>query len=192
MSKEYPPGIRILERQNRSRRRLLGFYEIIGGVLGLGLMSLGASSWLFDYGFTITMLCIVVTLLYIFSIVCGVLLMRNKEIGLSLSLILQIIQVAGFYFSWYGFVFVSGWNVSVGMDFSNGLDLSVYSSISNFGLKFEGNGIASQVGGDSSPFQFYFNLIAVFFIYSILLIRRNIQKEVLMKSAHDIAEPPIA
>lgn len=189
MNKEYPLEIRRLETSNLTRRRALGLYEIAGGVLGIGLVSLGTSTF-FSLGLNVVMLFAVSLALYIFSILSGILLLRNKEAGFSCSLLLQALQAVGFYLNSFGLVFVSGVNISIGMDVTGALDFSIYANVSNFEVRFGGVGIISRLGAYEDFAQLYVNLIAIALIYYIFQLRKNIQKEILLKAAHDIAEKP--
>ena len=70
---------------------IIAAYEIIGGVIGLGIVSFLAASMLAEP--VIIVICLFFALLFILSIYAGVLLWRKDIRGIDLSIIAQIPQI---------------------------------------------------------------------------------------------------
>lgn len=98
--------------------KILSLYQTIGGIAGIGLtiwiIITTQMQYFGQYFFTI-----IAFLLYSFSIFCGIALLKNKNKGLRFSLINQIIQLVNFSILGYGFKYISGFYISVGINLSN-------------------------------------------------------------------------
>ncbi|HYF30044.1 MAG TPA: hypothetical protein VD993_02890 [Chitinophagaceae bacterium] len=180
MNTVYSPGIRKLQTSNTTRRRVLGFYQIVGGAIGLVMASLVLShlfstEYVRDYRL-ITIVSFVI-LLYIFSIACGTLLLMNKESAYSYSLAQQAAQVLSLDVGSFGFTYVSGVNLSVGIDVDGTAIMSFHVGISNFW---------ATIGGEAGLHKIMFNLVAIYLIYYIIELRKNIRKEMVLKNAEDL------
>lgn len=88
--------------------KYLGFYQLIGGIVGI------LNTIRFLPNFTqinggIFLLLLAIFLLYSFSVYCGYLLIKKRNIeGLNLSIYNQLIQIIGFGVFGYAFHFTAG------------------------------------------------------------------------------------
>ncbi|MGO4906684.1 hypothetical protein [Flavobacterium sp. W20_MBD1_R3] len=88
--------------------KYLGFYQLIGGIIGI------LNTIRFLPNFTqinggIFLLLLAIFLLYSFSVFCGYLLLKKRNIeGLNLSIYNQLIQIVGFGVLGYAFHFTAG------------------------------------------------------------------------------------
>jgi hypothetical protein len=88
--------------------KYLGFYQLIGGIIGI------LNTIRFLPNFTqinggIFLLLLAIFLLYSFSVYCGYLLIKKRNIeGLNLSMYNQLIQIIGFAVLGYAFHFTAG------------------------------------------------------------------------------------
>lgn len=177
MSSNYSAGIVKLETSNRTRRRALGIYQIFGGCIGLIWTMILLSQ---TYSDDLLLIIIMFILLFAFSITCGILLFMNHEKALSCSLVHQVIQLVSIYINGYGFVYASGFYLAMGIDLSEGGMFAVNAELSKLGFSMD---------DDNYPFRFMVNIGAAYLIYFIIELRRNMQKETVLKTAEDIATP---
>jgi hypothetical protein len=88
--------------------KYLGFYQLIGGIIGI------LNTIRFLPNFTqinggIFLIFLAIFLLYSFSVYCGYLLIKKRNIeGLNLSMYNQVIQIIGFAVLGYAFHFTAG------------------------------------------------------------------------------------
>lgn len=96
--------------------------------------------------------------LFLFSILCGRMLFRNPTRGLRLSLVNQVLQVLYFAFGSYGFQYVAGLRIGVGVDVLESWTFKFRLALSSFHFNF----------GTESGQQFIgLNLVALFLIFWI-------------------------
>lgn len=88
--------------------KYLGIYQIIGGVIGI----LNSIRFIPNFGQVnggVFLIFAAIFLLYVFSICCGYLLLKKRNnIGITLSVYNQFIQVVGFGVLGYAFHFAAG------------------------------------------------------------------------------------
>jgi hypothetical protein len=98
--------------------KILSIYQIIGGVVGIGLtfwlISITKNQSILQYLFILFAI-----VLNLFSIYCGKVLFRNKIKGLKMSLINQMSQLVNFSIYGYGFKYIAGFYISAGINLSN-------------------------------------------------------------------------
>lgn len=137
---------------------MLALYQLLGGILGIAftvfVMLRGE--------LVITQQVLRGTLmaagLYMFSILCGSLLFRNPQRGLTLSLMNQVLQVVYFAFGSYAFQYVAGLRVGVGFDMVGSWTLKFRMALSSFHF---------SLGSDSGQKLIGVNLIALLLIFWI-------------------------
>ena len=147
--------------------KLLAYYEIIGGVLGLLILTY----------FTLTTSSIQLPLLialsigaifFLFSIISGQqLLYGNLTKALNLSLITQMLQLISFAVSGYALLLVSGLMISVGLELTNGFEVSSGFSLSEYDFNFN---------NQKELVIFKINLVALFLIYQIIKIKSKLSE----------------
>ena len=112
-------------KKNYVKLNILGFYQILGGLLGCII-----SGWIFISLISIqppqdilfyTILSSISFFLFIYSIVCGFLLLKKQNIikALKFSLINQVLQLVNFSIFGFAFKYISGFYLSTGFDLSN-------------------------------------------------------------------------
>ncbi|MBC5994711.1 hypothetical protein [Pontibacter cellulosilyticus] len=122
------------------RLKYIGWYQIAGGVIGIGL-----TLWLVLTTETMSNLTVLVILLalglYSFSIYSGNLLTKPERIekGIKLTIVHQLLQV--FYISLFGmtYQYYSGFQLSVGMDLTNSFLFKFNFSFSGFNFSYNPN-----------------------------------------------------
>ena len=158
--------------------KVLSYYQIAGGIIGLGLtiwliISLISFQWL------LLLLFLIALLLYTFSIYCGVILFKNIETGLRFSKINQVLQVIHFTALGYAFKYISGVHLSIGLDLTESLEFQFNMSIS--GWQF-------TINDDDPSIIVSLNLVALFLIVFIDKIKLKIKKEQLEKQVFEIGQ----
>ena len=157
-----------LPKKTITKLKVLAIYQVIGGILGLGLTGwiMGKEQMMSVFLFFIFL---IPTALYSYSIYCGRLLLKKKDIGIRHSLINQFLQLISFAISGYAFQYVSGIYLSIGFS---------YTEI--FNLKFD-FGLASvwqiSIGTDTPTFLINLNLVALFLIVFINKVKKKIKEE---------------
>ncbi|WP_448701831.1 hypothetical protein ACFGVR_06210 [Mucilaginibacter sp. AW1-3] len=155
-----------LSRGTTIRLKILGWYQIIGGIAGLIL-----TIWLLVRTETITGLIALLFLtafgLYVFSIYCGKLLLGNGyNKGLSLSNVNQALQIVNFLFLGYGFMYISGvmliGSIKYGGGFSMGFNFG-FNSIWQF-----------SIHSDDRSFALGVNFVAIYLLFFVANLRERI------------------
>ncbi|MFC4740602.1 hypothetical protein ACFO3U_11425 [Flavobacterium ponti] len=111
--------------------KTLGFYQIIGGILGC----LVTVRFLPSFGSInggILFLILIIISLHLYSIFCGYLLLKNKLIkGLNLSIFNQFIQILSFGVLGFYFEHISGIYAGIKLNLINDAILTFMSGISS-------------------------------------------------------------
>ncbi|MBL7743794.1 MAG: hypothetical protein JNN00_10010 [Chitinophagaceae bacterium] len=165
-------------KEATSKFNAIGTYQIAGGIIGLGL-----TIWIISGLITITgpllLLLLIAIGLYSYSIYCGILLLKKKKSGLGHSLINQFLQLINFSLLGFVFQYISGVFLSIGFDLTNSLNFTFNIGISSWQI---------TINGDTEPFIFNFNFVALFLILWIENLRRKINKEQIEKQITSIGE----
>ena len=166
-----------ISKETIAKFNALGWYQIVGGIIGLGL-----TIWIISGLTTIIgpllLLLLIATGLYGYSIYCGSLLLKRKESGLSHSLINQFLQLVNFSISGFVFQYISGVYLSMGVDLTNSFNFTFNVGVSSWQL---------AINSDSESLVFNFNFVALFLILWIGKLRRKINKERLENQIASIA-----
>lgn len=136
--------------------RAIALYQIIGGILGIAL-----TIWvMFSGEMVVDQMALRIGLfaggLYVFSILCGRMLFRNLRRGLVLSIINQVLQVVYFSIGAYGFQYVAGLRIGVGVDMVAGWIFKFRLALSSFHF---------SIGTDLGQKFIGVNLVALFLIF---------------------------
>ncbi|HMU46356.1 MAG TPA: hypothetical protein PKC72_08315 [Chitinophagaceae bacterium] len=157
--------------------KVLGIYQIVGGVLGLTL-TISLFFKLSLTNFLLTLILILALCLYLFSIYCGTLLVFNKKsLGLNLSLINQYVQLVSFSIKGLAFLYVSGIFFSAGIDITNSFNLLLNLGLSSWQL---------NINSESEALIINFNLVALFLIVVIGKLKKKIKEEKIAKEIDSI------
>lgn len=102
----------------------LGYYQIIGGIIGIGVCI-----WLISLSVIVNGLIFIFitifTLFYSHSIYAGLLLLKRQKIGLSHSFINQLLQIFSFTFLGFGYKYFSGLHFTIAADMTNSFELQL-------------------------------------------------------------------
>lgn len=157
--------------------KLLAYYEIIGGVLGLLVLSY------FIFVTSSIQLPLLIALsigavFFLFSIFSGYqLLYGNLTTALNLSLITQMLQLISFAVSGYALLLVSGLMISVGLDLTNDFEVSSAFSLSQYDFSFN---------HEKELVIFRINLVALFSIYHIIKMKNKLRETTLETSGETV------
>jgi hypothetical protein len=134
--------------------KALSLYQLIGGVIGIGF-----TIYLIANTNPLPALLLLIMLfaigLYVYSIYCGVILLKNASIGLKLSKINQILQVFHFTLFGYSFKYISGVHFSPGIDLTESL---------KFQLNFSFSAWQVNINSGEPDAIISLNLVALFLI----------------------------
>ncbi|WP_192820261.1 hypothetical protein [Rufibacter sp. LB8] len=133
----------------------IAFYQMTGGLLGLGLFTKlppqlhnpSGSTWL-GIGLAAA--------LYLFSVVCGFQLLRRKPQAVNWSMVNQGLQVLSLGVAGFAYNYVAGLKLGVGLDFLASWVFKVRISVSSFQFMLQADGAPSFVG---------INLLALLLLY---------------------------
>jgi hypothetical protein len=133
----------------------IGWYQIIGGSIGdlIILYSLFTTVQLSGLNILIY---VFMLLFFAYSIFCGTLCLKHKDDALTHSLVNQFLQLISFAFFGFAFRYVAGFYLSIGLDFSNSIDLKFNIGISKFDF---------NINREAERAEINFNLVAFGFIY---------------------------
>ena len=114
----------------------LGIYQLLGGLLGIGLIiqhhyTVGGASLLFLFLPVLAGLC------FLYSILCGVLCLRNHELALSLSFVNQLLQLIGLSVSPFLFDYSAGLFVSLNINPGDGPLFGWESGLSRMHFRYD-------------------------------------------------------
>jgi hypothetical protein len=134
----------------------LAFYQMIGGGIGMIL-----NTWiLINTGYItggVVFLLFTSYGLFGFSIYCGNLLNKSKyDKGLRLSKINQALQVIKFSVLGYGYKYISGFMLMIGIDITNNFLFTFEFSLSSWRITINSDDLLGIIG---------INLVAVFLVW---------------------------
>jgi len=144
----------------------LAYYQIVGGIIGFGLTVMAFIQATATNGLLISLLAVFAGL-FGFSILCGQQLLKsNLKRGLKLSTANQILQVFNFALLGYSYKYVAGLLLSLGVDLTSGFNLTFNFSIPAFQF---------DINQETETLNIGFNLIAVFLVYYIDKLQKDIE-----------------
>ena len=152
-------------KKNRIILRVIGLLEIIGGLIGLGvitwfLLKNGLNEF---YTFLIFLIAI---LFYIFSIFAGIKLLQKLECGIIYSVVLQFLQIIAISLGGYMYKLTSAAHFFIGFNFTKGtFDFNFSLLSSEFQLK---------ITDLNSPDHLYINIWAIMIIYILVNLKESI------------------
>jgi hypothetical protein len=165
-------------KQTSTKFKVLGIYQIAGGIIGLIL-----TSWLIGqrhaFSIIVIMLFAIAIALYCYSIYCGTLLVMQKVAGLTHSLVNQFLQLVSFSIAGYIFQYTSGIFVSVGIDLTNSLSYKLDFGTSVWRLGF-------YTGAD--VFLINFNVTALYLIIFLDKFKKKVHYEQFDKVIEHLGE----
>ncbi|GAB3902150.1 hypothetical protein [Spirosoma agri] len=155
--------------QYTRRIRTIGFYQIIGG--GVGLLMMGWALSTNEASKGILIFTASGCLLLGFSIVCGWGLLNGDKRALPLSIINQSLQIIMIGIGGFLFKYCAGLYVMLGIKFIDELKMTADIGLSTFELNIN----SGEQGAVS------FNLIAILLFISLLRLQEQIKQYYLLK-----------
>lgn len=143
----------------------VGIYEIIGGSIGIFLFIM----MLFKipvFEFTTVLLLFIILLLFSNSIFAGVQLLRNRKLGINLSLINQSLQLLFFTASGFTYEYISGLGIYLIWGYDNSFIPFLNYGISNCQLHFDSQNNSSILG---------INVVAIFIFIFLCAKKRQVK-----------------
>ncbi|NEM99069.1 hypothetical protein [Pontibacter burrus] len=145
-----------MENATRNKIKGIAIYQIAGGILGIIL-----TAWvMYSSGMVIDQNALRMGLLaaglFVFSILCGRMLFRNPARGLRLSIVNQVLQVIYFSFGTYGFQYVAGLRIGIGVDMVGSWVFKFRVALSSFHFNLDTDIGQKFIG---------INLVALFLIF---------------------------
>lgn len=120
-----------MENCTRNGLYALAGYQIFGGILGIALAG-RALPQLTNFSEENLSLVFIAGLLYVYSVLCGVVLFKDFRRGLRLSLINQLLQVLSFAIGSFAYNFVAGFKIGFSIHFVPVWQLKLNLSLSSF------------------------------------------------------------
>lgn len=150
----------------RNQLRGLAIYQIVGGGLGIAftaVVMLQGSTILTQQVLRASLLA---AGLFVFSIICGSLLFRKPQRGLTLSLVNQVLQVVYITFGAFSFQYVAGLRVGVGFDMVGSWTFKFRLALSSFQF---------ALGTDTGQKFIGINLVALLLIFWIERLQEKVK-----------------
>ncbi|MBP8114150.1 MAG: hypothetical protein KAY50_02275 [Chitinophagaceae bacterium] len=158
---------RTISSKAKIRYLILGYYQIIGGVIGILLNIYGFFTQLPVFGLVI-IIPVIFFILYGFSIYCGTKCLQFGENSLNVSIYNQVFQILGFSMFGAVFSYVAGLHFNINLDLSNSIQANFKAGISNFKLYYN---------QDPDVIKVNLNLIAIGLIIFIDKLNSTSKKE---------------
>jgi hypothetical protein len=156
----------------------LGVYQVTGCIIGAGVIGWNLYN---DQVLTPVTLSLYggIFLIFGYSAFCGILCLKNKRNALLYSLINQMLQLLGFAILGYAFRYVSGFYLSIGLDFSDSFEFDFGVGISSFTL---------NINKDPQLFKIDINLVASGLVFWIDRLMRIMNHYTDLKEIRTIGE----
>lgn len=153
-------------KQKLSLLRKLGIYQLAGGLLGL-LFIVWSIKVVFEGNVLLLLIYIAMALLFSYSVLCGVMCLRNHVKALVFSMTNQLLQVLGFAYAGFGFSFIAG------VYFTFNFDINDFPGLS-FGLGISKCIINYNTGNEQAVISI--NIVAIWVFYEILTMINSIKE----------------
>lgn len=139
-------------KQVEKEIRILGYYQLIGGIIGIGTIALSFIA------IERIIFLVIMVLPFLLSIYAGTQCLRNKSNKLFISKINQTLQVISFSLGGFGFSYCAGVYLGIGIDTTNDFIFKF-----NFGLST----INFTINSLSETSFILTNLVAFYLVYRI-------------------------
>jgi hypothetical protein len=155
----------------KAKLKALGIYQICGGALGIAL-TLYMFAGLIAIPGIWYLLIFIAFVLFGYSIFCGIILLKQVKKGLFYSQINQILQLFQFAVLGYAYLYVSGINLSVGLDLTRTFNLKAALNLSSWQF---------NVNAYDPDITISINLVALYLVAWINKTKATIRKEEVSK-----------
>lgn len=167
---------KLISRETDSDLTKLGFYQIAGGILGIIFMLIAIYSNPVLSGIAV-LIYLLILLFFGYSILCGFFCVKARKNALLLSLANQILQILGFAMMGFAFKYVAGVYFSIGLDLTEGTNLSFGAGVSKFAFNFN---------NEEGRLELDINIIALALIYWIDNLMKRIKEESTLRQVSSI------
>ncbi len=168
----------LLSKETESNFSILGIYQVIGGSVGILIMLWGIFN-----NFETTLLSILlyslILLFFSYSIYCGLMCLLKRKSALPHSLANQLLQVLGFSIAGYAYNYIAGVYMTINLDFTNSINVSVGFGLSSF--KF-------YINNDQDQFQISLNIVAILIIYWIDKLMSKVKEEAALRQINSLGD----
>jgi len=147
--------------------KILGIYQIIGGIIGLGFLFLSLSQ-LSGLSILPVLISLISFVLFSYSILCGILLLKKKPLGLRHSMINQFLQLIFFTFLGYSFHYIAGVFFTLGIDLTDSFLLTFNIGLSSWQM---------EISSGSPAINLNFNLVAFMLIIFIINLKAKVEDQ---------------
>ncbi len=148
---------------------MLAYYQIAGGITGIGAVGYGLMMQPVTSGLLVAF--VLAFALYVFSGWCGWVLLKNTSKGLYFSLINQVLQVIVFVLGAYAFKYVAGVSLLVALNLTEGVNLAFHFDLSSFQFNFNVQREGMLIG---------VNVVAFYLVYFIRQARHTVKERNLL------------
>lgn len=155
---------------------ILGYYQFIGGIIGLGLL-IAALTTISNFEVLLLIILSSGAALFSFSIYCGILLIRKKEIGIRRSIINQFLQILAFSYAGYSYQYFSGMGLSIGIDITESFNFITYLGLSSWKLNINTDSVLSTIE---------INLVAIILLSNLFSLQKRIELKKNKRSVEDL------
>lgn len=146
--------------QEKKCRLFLGWYQIIGALIGIGFLLVLPITIPFNFFIQYFIVSIGI-LMYGFSILVGIAVLKNRKNALKLSLINQFAQIIKFSILGFGYQYVAGLFIYFGIELSNAKYIFEIGT-SSWAIEWNWNSTSKEI---------HINIIAVLLIFFIEYIK---------------------
>ncbi len=159
----------LILKNSRKTINILGTYQIVGGLAGLGIVG-----WLLlrmgQISGPLFLIFSTAILFYIFSISAGIKLIERKPTKFSLlfSIVNQTIQILGFSIGGFKYEYYSGLEATVGFVYDKEFKLNWGLGVSEFNF---------ELFGSSNEFAVSINLLAIVIISQLIILYQGLENK---------------
>jgi hypothetical protein len=158
---------RNLSKNIHTTLSVLGYYQMTGGIIG-SLLLIWSLLTLSSFNIIVLVIFVSALLLFLFSMYCGYLLIRQDMKGIRLSIINQFLQLFSFAIGGYAYQYASGLYLTAGLDMTDSF---------NFIFGFGASSWKLNINTDSPAILVDFNLAALCIIFVLDNLKKRIKDE---------------
>lgn len=157
-----------IKQNEKTKLKGLAYYQIAGGVIGIGL-TIWLTAQIAIFTGLLLLILILAIGLFLFSIFCGQQLLKGNIVkGLKLSSFNQILQTMNFAIAGFAYKFIAGIMLTVGIN---------YTSNFNFEFNFSLPTFQFNINQDNELLTFGFNIIALGLVFFIDNLKKKIETD---------------
>lgn len=156
----------------------LGFYQVIGGAIGIFLIIWSIYRSVLLSGSTV-LVYLFMLLFFLCSLYCGILCIKLNRTALKYSFINQCFQIIGFAFFGFAFKYVAGFYLTFELDLTNSIDFGFGAGVSKLYL---------SINSEPERIELTFNIVAVAMVLWIEKLMRKIKTEEEIMKASSIGD----